>query len=291
MKKCNVCGADIDDNKIICPICGAAQLAMNTQNSASKDEGVRDHAESGMNQFQNNSSPFQNDPSKFQSNPFMTGNQMPGAMNPGAVDSFGNPIQSNFARPTQTYSYSPSSRNSGGLIRTILTLVIAAIVLVLVLVAYKKLSGPSIKKNVEMYYQAMGNLDGKAFVSAAFPEEVVDSLESKMNNIYMSKDEIYSFLMRYIMSAAGKSPTEKVMYKDFKISNTKFTKQSDLKEFSDELNSMFDSNIKITSARVFDVSYKYSKDGNTWLDGKDKAAAYKVDGKWYVFSDLFGRAK
>ena len=278
MKKCNTCGADIDDNAIICNVCGAPQLAMDTKETASKPENqTQNDMGMGMNQYQ--------------VNPFMTGNQMPGAMNPGAVDSFGNPISSGYSRPAETYSYTPAPRKSGSAMKTIITIIVAAVVLVFALVAFKKFSGPSVKKYVENYYQAMGNLDGKAFISAAFPDEVVKSLEQQIANSYVGQDQMYSLLMKYIMSASGKSPTERVTYKNFKISGTKYARKSELDDFSDEFNSMFGSNIKVTSARTFDVSYKYSKDGNTWLDGKDKAVAYKVGGKWYIVTDLLGTAK
>lgn len=268
MKKCNTCGADIDDNAIICNVCGAPQLAMDTKETSSKLENqAQNDMGMGMNQYQN------------QVNPFMTGNQMPGAMNPGAVDSFGNPISSGYSRPAQTYSYTPAPRKSGSAMKTIITIFVAAVVLVFALVAFKKFSGPSIKSSVEGYYQAMGNLDGKAFFNAAYPPEVIEKLDEMLAGL--NADNIYDFGIKYVMKYLGKTPV-RTTYKDIKISDNVYAKKSELEQVEEIVNSQFGTNIKVSSARAFTVTYKYSTDGTTWLDGKDQGIAYKVDGKWYV---------
>lgn len=311
MKKCNICGADLDDNAILCNVCGAPQLATDVQNTASQVESsanqFQNQAESSMNQFQNQATSsmnqFQNNANSFQSgadsfqggsnqfqsqvNPFMTGNQMPGAMTPGAVDPYGNPTQSNFPRPTQSYSPEPSKSGSKKIIPI---LIIAAVVLVLAVVGLKFFGGGgALNKSVENYYKALGDLDGKAFFNAAFPEEVVDALDEQIKSYGSMLDtkDVYDYAVKYIMSTLGKNGTEKTQYKDIKIKNKKYADKDDLEDFSDELNQAFSTNIKVTAAQKFDVTYKYSTDGSTWLDGEDEAVAYKVGGKWYVISGLF----
>lgn len=276
MKKCSKCGADIDDSAITCNICGAPQLVMSIKETESESEDSKNQAQNGMGIGMGMDS-------------YQVGNQMSRAVNSGAVDSFGNPISTGYSKPVQTYSYSPEpvSHTNDGLIKTLITLAIVAIALIVGFSAYKKFMGPSFDKELENYYQALGSLNGREFFKAAFPEEVVDAIDKQFSSpaVRMSKEAAYNYVLKTYLKKIGKLSSEKTTYKDIKTSNRRFVPKKEYKLLENELN-VFGTNVKVSKVRVYEVEYKYSTDGINWRDGNDKCCVYEVNGKWYVITGL-----